>query len=188
MSADRLQVAVIIGSVRAGRFGPTVAKWFAEQVRAREDMTLDLIDLADYMHPADMSDAEDVRKFAAHIAAADAFVIITPEYNHSYPGPLKTALDSLGQEWRGKVAGFVSYGGMSGGLRAVEPLRVVMAELHVATIRETVSFHGARGQFDAEGNPINAEAVGTAATILLNQLAWWARALKVQRAAHPYGS
>ena len=188
MSADHLQVAVIVGSVRAGRFGPTVATWFAAQVAARDDMTLDLIDLADFAHPADMSDAADVREFAARIGAADAFVIITPEYNHSYPGPLKTAIDSLGQEWRGKVAGFVSYGGMSGGLRAVEPLRVVMAELHVATIRETVSFHGARGQFDDEGNPINAEAVGTAATVMLNQLAWWARALKAARARHPYGS
>jgi len=188
MSADRLQVAVIIGSVRAGRFGPTVATWFARQVAARDDMTLDLLDLADFMHPADMSDAADVREFAARIGAANAFVVITPEYNHSYPGPLKTALDSLGQEWRGKVAGFVSYGGMSGGLRAVEALRIVFAELHTATIRETVSFHGVRGQFDAEGEPINAEAVGTAATVMLNQLAWWARALKEARAVHPYGS
>jgi NAD(P)H-dependent FMN reductase len=188
MSADRLNVAVIVGSVRAGRFGPTVATWFAGNVAARDDMTLDLIDLADFTHPADMSDADDVRAFAARIGAADAFVVVTPEYNHSYPGPLKTALDSLGQEWRGKVAGFVSYGGLSGGLRAVEALRVVFAELHVATIRETVSFHGVRGQFDAEGNPVHAEAVGTAAIVMLNQLAWWARALKEARASHPYGS
>jgi NAD(P)H-dependent FMN reductase len=78
-------------------------------------------------------------------------------------------------------------GGISGGLRAVEPLRVVFAELHAATIRETVSFHGARGQFDAAGNPVNADAVNTAAIVLLNQLAWWARALRAARDERPYG-
>ena len=187
MAADRLRVAVILGSVREGRFGPTVAKWFTSRAEARDDMAIDFIDLADLDHPRNMTGNADALSFTERIGAADAFVIITPEYNHSYPGPLKTALDSVGKEWRGKVAGFVSYGGISGGLRAVEPLRVVFAELHTATIRETVSFHGARGQFDADGNPINAEAVNTAATVMLNQLAWWARALHDARAARPYG-
>lgn len=188
MGADRLRVAIMVGSVREGRFGPTVARWFSDHAAARDDMAIDLIDLADFDIPANMAQGEATRRFAERIGAADAFVVITPEYNHSYPGPLKTALDSVGQEWRGKVAGFVSYGGMSGGLRAVEALRIVFAEIHVATIRETVSFHGARGRFDEQGQPVDAAGVGTAADTMLNQLAWWARALRVARAAHPYGS
>ncbi len=188
MSADRLRVAIIVASVREGRFGPIVARWFSDHAAAREDMTIDLIDLADFDHPVNMSQSEATRRFTERIGAADAFVVVTPEYNHSYPGPLKTALDSVGQEWRGKVVGFVAYGGMSGGLRAVEALRIVFAELHAATIRETVSFHGARGQFDEGGRPINAAAVGTAADTMLNQLAWWAHALRAARAAHPYGT
>src|SRR5689334_17525869 len=105
MAADRLRVAVILGSVREGRFGPTVAKWFVSRAEARDDMTIDFIDLADVDHPRNMTGNADAQTFAERIAAADAFVIITPEYNHSYPGPLKTALDSVGKEWRGKVAG-----------------------------------------------------------------------------------
>lgn len=187
MPAEKLRLAIILGSVREGRFGPTVANWFNGQAAARDDFEVDLIDLADFAFPPAMTRDADVQTFTARIGAADAFVVVTPEYNHSYPGPLKTALDSVGQEWRGKAVGFVSYGGISGGLRAVEPLRVVFAELHAATIRETVSFHGARGQFDAAGNPVNADAVNTATTVLLNQLAWWARALRAARDERPYG-
>lgn len=90
-------------------------------------MILDVIDLADTRVPS--------AELADRIGAADAFVVVTPEYNHSYPGPLH-AIDSVGEQWRAKPVGFVSYGGVSGGLRAVEPLRVVFAELHAVTIRE----------------------------------------------------
>ncbi len=188
MSADRLRVAIITGSVREGRFGPIVANWFSQQAALRDDMTIDRIDLADFDHPATMAATPEVQTFTARVEAADAFVVVTPEYNHSYPGPLKTALDSVGKEWQGKAVGFVSYGGMSGGLRAVEPLRVVFAELHTVTTRETVSFHQARNKFDDAGNPVQAEDVNAAATALLNQLAWWGHALRNARAAHPYGN
>jgi hypothetical protein len=79
------------------------------------------------------------------IDAADAFVVVTPEYNHSYPASLKHAIDMAHGEWNTKPVAFVSYGGISGGLRAVEALRLVFAELHATTIRDTVSFHGGAG-------------------------------------------
>ena len=128
------------------------------------------------------------RRKARPASAADAFVVITPEYNHGYPGPLKTAIDSVGSEWHAKPVGFICYGGRSGGLRAVEQLRGVFAELHTVTVRETVSFHGASAQFDQDGVPRQAEAVNTAAGILLDQLAWWACTLREARLVHPYGA
>ncbi|MQA15478.1 MAG: NADPH-dependent FMN reductase [Pseudonocardiaceae bacterium] len=178
MSADRFQLAVIVGSVREGRFGPVVADWFVGQAKQRDDATVDVIDLADTPVPG--------ATFTDRIATADAYVLVTPEYNHSYPGPLKHAIDSLGRPWHAKPVGFVSYGGLSGGLRAVEPLRLVFAELHAVTIRETVSFHRAGEQFDEHGTPRDPDAVNTAAAVLLDQLAWWAQTLKTARADRPY--
>ncbi len=96
---------------------------------------------------------------------------------------MKIAIDSVGREWHAKPVGFVSYGGMSGGLRAVEQLRIVFAELHTVTIRETVSFHGAHAQFDEHGAPREPAAVNTAVGALLDQLAWWAHPLQYARAA-----
>jgi len=95
MSSTSFALAVIIASVREGRFGPVVADWFVGQAKQRND----------------------------------AFVVVTPEYNHGYPGPLKTAIDSVGREWHAKPVGFVCYGGLSGGLRAVEQLRIVFASV-----------------------------------------------------------
>jgi NAD(P)H-dependent FMN reductase len=181
-----LKLGIIIGSVREGRFGPTVANWFASQAEQHDGFEVDLIDLADFTFPQDLTTSPDVEAFASRIEAADAIVVVTPEYNHSYPGPLKTAIDALKAPWQAKPVALISYGGMSGGLRAVEPLRVVFAEVHAVTIRDTVSFHGARAQFDEFGQPLN-DAVNTAARVVLNQLEWWALALRDAKAIRPYG-
>ncbi len=175
---DPYRLAVIVGSTREGRFGPTVADWFADLARTRPGTSVDVLDLAGLPIPS-----ED---FAASIGAADAVVVVTPEYNHSFPGPLKTAIDSVRDEWFAKPIAFVSYGGISGGLRAVEPLRGVFAELHAVTIRETVSFAMAWSQFDGEGQPKEPELVESAGHRLLDQLAWWAITLRAGRAALPY--
>src|SRR5882757_2640541 len=171
-----IRVEVIIGSVREGRFGPVVADWFTRHAAARGDLAVRTLDLA--ASPPELAD---------RIGAADAVVVVTPEYNHSYPGPLKTAIDGVGPQWRGKPVGFVSYGGLSGGLRAVEALRVAFAELHTVTVRDTVSFHMAHGRFDADGSPHDAVGPSAAATVLLDQLVWWGRALRAARARVPYG-
>ena len=105
---------------------------------------------------------------------------MTPEYNHSYPAPLKQAIDLSRGEFARKPVAFVSYGGLSGGLRAVEHLRPVFAEVRAATIREAVSFHGAWERFDADGRPHDA-AANTAAEVMLDDLAWWATTLRAGR-------
>ncbi|MFN8074567.1 MAG: NAD(P)H-dependent oxidoreductase [Kineosporiaceae bacterium] len=174
---DRLRLAVVVASTRPGRFGPVVAGWFARVAAARADLDVDVVDLG-----GELADGA----FAASIAAADAVVVVTPEYNHSFPGPLKTAIDSLRFEWAAKPVGFVSYGGISGGLRAVEALRPVFAEVHSVTVRETVSFAMAWEQFDAEGQPKQAEVVDAAAGRLLDQLTWWAVTLRDGRSARAY--
>ena len=180
MSEQSLRVAVIIGSTREGRFGPTVAHWFVGRAGLRDDIEVDLVDLAEVPVPSP--------DLTARIDAADAFVVVTPEYNHSFPGPLKHAIDSVHAEWRAKPVAFVSYGGISGGLRAVQQLRNIFPELRAMTIRETVSFHQAWFQFDEKGEPIEAEAVDKAATALLDELSWWARTLRQGRSSRPYAS
>ncbi|OXM71110.1 MULTISPECIES: NADPH-dependent FMN reductase [Amycolatopsis] len=187
---EPLDVAVIIGSTRDGRFGPVVAKWFAEQAAAHGEFRVDVIDLADANLPAALSGrpTPEVAAVSERLEKADAFVVVTPEYNHSYPASLKTMLDWHGTQWQAKPVAFVSYGGLSGGLRAVEHLRPVFAELHAVTIRETVSFHGAWSQFDDRGELVNPEGPTAAAKALLDQLAWWSHTLRDARRTRPYAS
>ncbi|HZP29504.1 MAG TPA: NAD(P)H-dependent oxidoreductase [Acidimicrobiia bacterium] len=184
MTEPALRLGVVIGSTREGRFADVVARWFLGQVRRRDDVEVDVIDLAAVdlptVHPRERT--APLLAYLDRIARADAFVVITPEYNHGYPGPLKHAIDLAYEEWRAKPAGFVSYGGLGGGLRAVEQLRQVFAELHVVTVRDTVSFHLAHQQFDERGEPRDAAAVNAAAAVLLDQLVWWGRALRAARA------
>ncbi len=185
--ATPLRLEIILGSVRVSRFGTTVLSWFEEQARLDEAWEVGVLDLADLSIPADFSVNSDVEFLTQRIDRADGVVVITPEYNHSFPGPLKSAIDSIPKRaWEAKPVGFVSYGGLSGGLRAVEALRLVFAEIHATTIRDTVSFHGTSASFDADGTPANSETVNRAAGQLLRQLGWWARALKHARAVEPY--
>lgn len=190
MTEDRIRLVIIIGSIRAGRFGPTVADWFAAQARQRADLEVDVIDLAEAALPEILPDGDDspqsVRELAPWLAEADAFVVVTPEYNHSFPASLKTAIDWFFDEWQAKPVSFVSYGGISGGLRAVEQLRLVFAELHAMTIRNTVSFHDYPELFDQDGQPTEPQRCNSAAKSMLDQLTWWAHALRNQRARQPY--
>lgn len=194
MPAEPLKIAVLLGSTRKGRFGPVVANWFVGQARQREDMDIDVIDLAEVALPdilPDFNDEEEpeaVRALAPRLAAADGFVLITPEYNHSFPGSLKNAIDWYLQEWQAKPFAFVSYGGVSGGLRAVEHLRPVLSEVHATSVRNTVSFHSARERFGEDGQPTEPDGCTGAAKTMLDQLAWWANALRAARNAHPYGT
>jgi len=185
---NRLHLAIIIGSTRKGRFAPTVAGWFAGQAERRDDMAVDVIDLAGAQLPDVLSDkpGPQVAAVTPRLAAADAFVVVTPEYNHSFPAPLKNAIDWHFKEWQAKPVGFVSYGGLGGGLRAVEQLRQVFAELHAVTVRDTVSFHGGWAQFDSDRRPQDPYGHERAAKSMLDQLAWWAHALREARIRRPY--
>ncbi|MFG2296208.1 NADPH-dependent FMN reductase [Streptomyces sp. NPDC048603] len=191
-----LRIAVILGSTRDGRFGPVVAKWLLEHTAQRADMTVDLVDLVETPLPTvfpafgqglpDEAMAQ-IAAVSPRIAEADAFVIVTPEYNHSFPAPLKNAIDWHNEQWHAKPVAFVSYGGVSGGLRAVEQLRVVLAEVHATTIRNTVSFHNYGEKFDADGRMTDPGA-DAAAKAMLDQLAWWGHALRDAKSVRPYAA
>ncbi|MBB5936549.1 NADPH-dependent FMN reductase [Streptomyces zagrosensis] len=147
-----LKIAIIIGSTRPSRRTAVAAEWVA-QVSARHtaatrgEVAFEIVDLADYALPAldeplpalfgDYRHPHTVQ-WAHTIASFDGFVFVTPEYNHSFPGALKNAIDFLYAEWNNKAAGFVSHG-VHGGIRAVEHLRLTMTELQVANVRTQVA-------------------------------------------------
>lgn len=194
-SADSapLKVAVILASNREGRFAPVVADWFLSRTEGHPAVVTDLIDVAALDLPTALSYRPGpqaqalLAEVSDRLAAADAFVVITPEYNHSYPAPLKNLIDWHRAEWQAKPVAFVSYGGISGGLRAVEHLRQVFAELHVVSVRDTVSFHNAGALFDDEGRHLDPAGPDAAAKTMLDQLVWWGLALRDAKEVRPYG-
>ncbi|GAA3102838.1 NADPH-dependent FMN reductase [Streptomyces echinatus] len=191
-----LRVAVIVGSVREGRLGPAVTDWFlGTAAEADPGLEFDVIDLAEVDLPLVMPGwggtpspeaAAALRDVSPRLAGADAFVVVTPEYNHSFPAALKNLLDWHLREWQAKPVGFVSYGGLGGGLRAVEQLRLVFAELHALTVRDSVSLHGPWSGLGEDGVPRDAEVCAGAVKGMLGQLTWWGRALRSARAERPY--
>ncbi|MDH6449988.1 MULTISPECIES: NAD(P)H-dependent oxidoreductase [unclassified Streptomyces] len=185
-----LHVALIVGSNRHGRFGPVVADWLLDRLHDRDDLVTEVVDVAEVPLPMTFARTEEAAAALASVtpklAAADAFVVLTPEYNHSYPAGLKNLIDWHFTEWQAKPVALVSYGGISGGLRAVEHLRQVFAELHAVTTRDTVSFHNAGGSF-ADGRLKDPSGPEAAAKTMLDQLVWWGRALREGRTVRPYG-
>jgi NAD(P)H-dependent FMN reductase len=185
-----LRTAMIIGSTRQGRVGETVGRWFTGRARQRDDLALTVLDLVDFELPARLpSEATaSMMAFAAGVGRADAFVVVTPEYNRSFPASLKQAIDCAYDEWRTKPVGFVSYGCGSRGLYAVEQLRVVFTELQAVTMRDGIGFDLLDGGFDEDGQPLDGDGSEQAVTTMLDQLAWWGLALRDARAARPYAS
>jgi NAD(P)H-dependent FMN reductase len=141
-----IKIAIIIGSTRPGRNGEAVAKWVHEVTKKRNDAEFELVDIKDFNLPLldepmppimGQYSKPHTKAWAAKIGEFDAYVFVTPEYNHGINGALKNAIDFLFAEWNNKAAGFVSYGGASGA-RAVEQLRLVLAEVQMATVRNQV--------------------------------------------------
>jgi NAD(P)H-dependent FMN reductase len=183
--SDEVRVGVIYGSTRPGRFCDVVVKWSVERIIAQDRFLVDVIDPGapgsrQSLDPAPFLSTQE------RIAAAEAFLVVTPEYNHGYPAPLKALIDSSGAEWYAKPIAFVSYGGISGGLRAVEQLRLVFAELHAVTIRDSVSFASAWELFDHNGRLVNPDRPNKSMETLLDRLNWWAIALRTARMTTPY--
>lgn len=173
---EQFDLAVIVGSVRQGRKGDVVARWFFSVAERHPAFRPRLLDLMDFALPNDFSETPDLHRWQAELAAAQAFVIVTPEYNHGYPAGLKQAIDSAHVEWRTKPVAFVSYGGVAGGQRAVEQLRQVFAELETVTIRNTVSLHNFHLLLDPSVSDAGLSGSDAAARAMLDQLqAWTAR-------------
>ncbi|MGO1051391.1 NADPH-dependent FMN reductase [Crossiella sp. CA198] len=194
MIPDLVRVAVLVGSARAGCRSRSVAEWVCGQAGYRAELSVDLIDLATI--PLSLagptwdpgpSDAATLAETTPRLAEADAFVVVTPEYNHSFPAVLKNFLDWHVLPWQAKPVGFVSHGGgLGGGVRAVEQLRSVFAELRAVALRDTVSFPGGALAFDEHGLPREQGGGVAALGTLLDELVWWALALREARAMRPY--
>jgi NAD(P)H-dependent FMN reductase len=141
-----IKIAVVLGSTRPGRIGEAVARWVDEIASKRGDAEYELVDIKEYNlplldEPVPPSRGQyshpHTKAWAAKIDSFDAYVFVTPEYNHGISAALKNAIDFLYREWNNKAAGFVGYGS-AGGTRAVEQLRLVMAELQIADVRAQV--------------------------------------------------
>jgi NAD(P)H-dependent FMN reductase len=183
-----LRIAIIIGSTRPGRKGDAVAKWVHGISQKRDDAEFELVDIKDFNLPLldePLSPSlgqythEHTKAWAARIDSFDAYVFVTPEYNHGTSGALKNAIDFLYKEWNNKAAGFVSYGG-AGGVRAVEQLRLVLAEVQIATVRNQVLL-SLFTDFENFSVFKPATLQEKAVNSMLNQLIAWAGALKTLR-------
>jgi NAD(P)H-dependent FMN reductase len=180
------QILIILGGTREGRVGETVARWLMRSLAGWTEAEFELIDLRDYPLPVYEGPSTrrrdvGVRRWANKVASADGYIVVTPEYNHGYPAALKSALDHAYREWNRKPIAFVSYGGHAAGYRAVEQLRLVSVELQMVPIREQVGIQAPWEAFDAQGEltrPGAEEAVGR----MVDDLLWWARALRQARA------
>ncbi|MFI5371861.1 MAG: NADPH-dependent FMN reductase [Candidatus Eisenbacteria bacterium] len=189
----RPHVQVILASVREQRAGAHVARWTMELLARREDLAAELVDLRDwplpnYDQPASPKVLETkyelplARAWVEQLARADAFVIVTPEYNHSFSGALKNALDWAYAPWNRKPLGLVTYGGPSGGIRCAQSLKLVALELQMIPVRPEVNIPFVGQAFDADGRLTN-EVQARRAPQMLDELAWYARVLKAAREA-----
>lgn len=180
---NKPNLLVILGSIREQRSGDKVARWFMQAVQQNTNANLELLDLKDYPLPlyADAVSAShrqgphanpDVQRWLDKVSAADGYIVITPEYNHSYSSVLKNAMDYAYHEWTNKAVGLVSYGGASGGLRAAEHLRQVVGELHMYDVRDQVAIQFVWEAFDEAGNlKLHAENQAKLANIVVDDVA-----------------
>ncbi len=188
---SKLKIGIVISTTRATRFGHKPAEWVRSIAAERSDMAVELLDLRDYPMPffdEVASNAwvpttnEVAKRWQKKVAEFDGFVFVTAEYNHGIPAVLKNALDYAYPEWNKKAAALVGYGAV-GGARAVEQLRLIAAELQLATIRTGVYIQGA--DFIAvwkEGKDLKEVShLQQGVRDMLDQLAWWAQALKTAR-------
>lgn len=188
MANQKLKVAIIIGSTRPNRNSEAVSKWIYEIAKRRSDVDFELIDILDYNLPLldepippsmGQYSKEHTKRWSEKINSFDAFVFVTPEYNHSFSGALKNAIDFLYKEWNNKVAGFVSFGS-AGGVRAVEQLRLVMAEVKVATVRAQV-YLSLFTDFESYSTFKPASFHENSANTMLDEVIDWGVALKTVR-------
>ena len=182
---------VLIASTRPGRVGLPVGEWIAERARSHGSFDVDLADLAEIDLPL-MDEPNHPRMcqytrphtlaWSERVDAADAFVFVTPEYNYGIAAPLKNAIDFLHQEWMHKPVGFVSYGGVSAGTRAVQMTKQVISTLSMVPVFEAVSIPFVFQFLDDESR-VNANEVMDAAAIdMLDALARWEAVLRSMRA------
>lgn len=185
-----LNLKIITASTRSGRKGPAISEWLLKQAEKRENFNTEHLDLAEialpfldephtpnlqkYQHP-------HTKKWSAMIDPADAFIIVTPEYNNSYPAPIKNAIDFLFNEWNYKPVAFVSYGGIAGGTRAVQDLKVVVSSVKMVPVKEAVNIPFFEKLIDDKGKFQPTKEVEGSLEKLFEALTQWATALRQMR-------
>jgi NAD(P)H-dependent FMN reductase len=185
------RIAIIISTTRAARFGHKPAQWVKDIAAQRDDIETEIVDLRDFPMPFFDEVATNAwaptqnpvgQQWQKKIAEFDGYIFVTAEYNHGIPASLKNALDYAYPEWNRKTAAFVGYGAV-GGARAIEHLRLVAAELQLATVRSAVYIQGA--DFMAvwkEGKDLkDISYLQAGVKDMLDQLVWWTKALKTAR-------
>ncbi|NCU18048.1 NADPH-dependent FMN reductase [Pallidibacillus pasinlerensis] len=187
MTVENIKIAVVIGSNRGGRNAEAVAKYVFDKAVARNDegVTYEIVDIADYdlafLYDAKTTEAqqEAAKAWSEKMASFDGYVFVTPEYNHAPGAALKNAIDYLNAEVNNKAAGFVGYGSL-GGTRAHEQLRLILAELQVATVRTAVTF-SLMSDFENMSEFKPAAYHDENINGMLDQVINWSRALKTVR-------
>ncbi|SHI01191.1 NADPH-dependent FMN reductase [Pollutimonas bauzanensis] len=186
-----LKLQVIICSTRPGRVGPSVARWFNEVAARHAGFDTTLIDLADFnlplydepLHPRlQKYENEHTKKWSASVSSADAYVFVTPEYNYCPPPAFGNSLNYLYNEWNYKPCGFVSYGGVSGGMRAVQLEKQLVTTLKMMPMVEGVAVPMVATLLDENRNFKSNELIDNSAQAMLDELYKWAQALKPMRA------
>ncbi|MGN6871970.1 MAG: NADPH-dependent FMN reductase [Solirubrobacteraceae bacterium] len=190
------RLMIIIASTRPGRGGGPVSKWFIERATEHGGFELTVVDLAEFRLPLlDEPNHPRLRQYvnphthewSGKVDGADAFVFVTPEYNHGYPASLKNAIDFLHNEWRHKPVGFVSYGGVAAGTRSVEQLQQVVSALRMTPVIEQVNIPFYQQFIDDDGVVQANEVMEQAADSMLDQLMRLEVALRPQREGVPTG-
>jgi NAD(P)H-dependent FMN reductase len=185
------KLQIIIASTRPGRIGPTIAKWFYEYaVSEKSQFDIELVDLADFnlpvfdepnlpVHKQYVND--HTKKWAESVESSDAFVFVTPEYDFGTPPSLLNALVYLSQEWSYKPVAFVSYGGISGGMRSVQMTKQVVNSLKMVPLYESVTIPNVEKLIDDSGTLVGTDIMKKSAVTMLDELLRWTIALRSMR-------
>jgi NAD(P)H-dependent FMN reductase len=173
------RLSIIIGSTRPGRAGLPIADWFVQRARRHGGFDLDVVDLAELNLPMlDEPNHPRLRQYthqhtkdwSVRVSGSDAFVIVTPEYNHGYSAPVKNAIDYLHHEWHYKPVGFVSYGGVAAGTRAMQQLKQVVTALRMLPLTDAVNIPFHTQFLDDDGRVEANEVMEQAADVMLDEL------------------
>jgi NAD(P)H-dependent FMN reductase len=185
-----LKLHVIVCSTRPGRIGPSVGRWFHGFAQAHGGFEAELVDLADFSlplydepkHPVFHDYQHDhTKRWGASVEQADAFAFVMPEYNYNPPPSFYNAVDLVLREWHYKPAGLVSYGGVSGGLRAAQAAKSLLSAVKMVPITEGVPIPMVGQLLDAEKQFGSNELIDKSAKTMLDELVRWATALKTMR-------
>ena len=181
---------IIIASTRPGRVGLPVARWFEAHASAHGGFDIDLVDLAELNlpfvdepnHPRlQQYTQQHTKDWSAIVDASDAFIFVTPEYNHSFNAALKNAIDYLLREWQNKVAGIVSYGGVAAGTRATQALKQVLNAVKIMPVPEAVNIPFVAQHLDEDGRFKSSELMDASATAMLDEVLRWTESLALLR-------